>query len=103
MSTEPPRDPASRRPGWLWIGLIILVLLLAADQGFRGLERLRVNAEINALRKEGHPVGAAELQAWHGSVPDQENAALRILEAADYMAVGPETFSKWPGPAEELG
>jgi hypothetical protein len=103
MSIEPPPDPASRPPRWRWIGLILLVVLVAADQGFRGLERLRVNAEINALRKEGYPVGAAELQAWHGSVPDQENAALRILEAADYMTVGPDTFSKWPAPAEELG
>ncbi len=104
MSNEPGSEIESGRRLWPWVVLIVLLLVVGGDQVYRWVVHSQVQREINALRREGYPVGVAELQAWHRQVPDQENAALRIMEAADYLALAPNTFNdRWPARAEELG
>jgi hypothetical protein len=105
MSTESPNDHAPRRHPWFWTLLAFIGLIVGADQLYRCVLGLQVKAEMNALRKDGYPVGAAELEASLPPIPDQQNAALRIMEAADHLAVGPDALSgdKWPGRGEELG
>jgi hypothetical protein len=105
MSTEISNEfqPARRR--WPWALLMVVVLLVGADQAYRMFVRFRVQAEMTALRKDGYPVGLLELQKSYPPVADQDNAAVRIMEAADFLALGPDAFGRnlWPARGEEFG
>ncbi|HEY2951688.1 MAG TPA: hypothetical protein VGK40_03840 [Verrucomicrobiae bacterium] len=45
----------------------------------------KVDARLKAIRADGFPTSGAELDRWYRAVPDQENAALIYLQAAERM------------------
>ena len=101
MHSETP----PRKHRFFWTILILVVVLVGTDQVYRTVLHMQVKREMSALRHDGVPVGATELQKWVGVVADQENAALKILEAADYVVAPPDGFNRevWPRRSEELG
>jgi hypothetical protein len=105
MPNDYPIEQQPQRRHWTWMLLILLLLPVGADQVYRLFSHSRARAEVDALRKEGYPVGLMELQNWPGVVPDQQNAAIRILEAADSLALAPDALAriKWPTGAQEFG
>src|ERR1041385_6171649 len=90
---------------WPLVLLFGFLVLAGADQTYRLVIHAKVQRELSALRQEGFPLNVRELQHWRPAVPDQENAALRIMEAADSLALGPDASArdKLPGRAGELG
>jgi hypothetical protein len=104
MDTDTPNEvaPAGRR--WPWVLLIVGLLAIGADQAYRLILTSRIKVQLARLRQAGYPTNTRELEAAGPRVPDQQNAALRLLEAIDYLAIGPEAFNRqWPGRREELG
>ena len=102
MTTE-SHETASRKRRWPWILLGLLIAVVLVSQGYRAMVRASVRRELDALRQQGLPQNARELQSWQKPVPDQQNAALRVLEAADTLFTDGETFKHWPERGEELG
>lgn len=99
-------DPAASKPRriWPWIFLAAVVLLAGATQTFRLVKRSAVEGELTALRQEGYPTAVQDLPRWQGLLADSQNASLKILEAADYLALEPDAFRRelWPMGAEAL-
>ncbi len=103
MSTSSSRR---RLPlGWLIVGGILLLVVVA-----RLIQSSASQSQIEAIRKSGYPTTLAELQQWYEDVPAEENAALKILEAADSNIDASEKASNlpgigktpWPGPGVKL-
>ena len=107
MSSDRQSAARPRKHRFLGTVLIVAVVLVGADQVYRLILQGQVHAELDAFRKQGYPVTAAELgksQSSLSALPDSENGALKILEAADDLALSPDAFSpgRWPMRAEEM-
>jgi hypothetical protein len=102
-SMDTPLESQSPRRRWPWFILIALMALVGADQAFRVIKHSQVQREMEALRKEGYPVTGRELAKWHPGVPDLENAAIRIMEAARLESLPDDAFNQHWGRTEELG
>jgi len=85
--------------------LLIALIIAVSTQGYRLFVQSQVRRELVALGQEGFPVSPRELQDSRDPIPDQENAAMRIMEAVDYLALDPNAFRQgiWPARTEELG
>jgi hypothetical protein len=59
-----------------------------------------VNARLSALKAAGYPTSGAELNAWYASVPDNENAALKLGEAFAVLRGYPDERSNEVASAE---
>jgi len=59
----------------------ILLLLLGWFLVWRGTLFWRVHKEFSALRTAGIPASGKELNSWYAHVPENENAAIPLLEA----------------------
>jgi hypothetical protein len=103
MNTEHPRGPQGRRRRWPWALFALVLIVVVGTQGYRLLLRNQVRRELSAIRQNGFPASPGELQNWRGPVPDKENAALRILEATDYVTLDGGFLQNWPSRSEELG
>ncbi len=105
MNEEFAVEPRVRRRRWPWALLILALAVVAGTQGYRLFVRSQIRREVAAIQREGFPTTCRDLQAWRVSIPARENAAVRILEATDYLDLPPNGFgqSKWPAPTEELG
>jgi hypothetical protein len=104
-SLETQTDTARRPLRWSWILLGLLVFAAVIVQVYRLTRARAVQSEMAALRAQGFPVTVRELQSWRGGIPDKENAAIKIMEAVDYLALENDAFGKnrFPAHAEELG
>src|SRR6267143_486852 len=89
------RDNFSRRVFFgVGAGLSLLVLGLAvAVIVWRMRLGKEVNARLSALQAAGYPTSGAELNAWYTSVPDNENAGLKLGEAFAVMRSYPDERS----------
>lgn len=105
MNNEYSDAPRARRRRWPWVLLVLALAIVVGTQGYRLFLQSQVRRELAALRQDGFPTNTRELQTWREPVPDKQNAALRILEAADLLALPPNSFaqSRWPSRTEELG
>lgn len=107
MTTEFSSRSRSRSWRWLWALLGVALTFVAATQVYRLFLQAQVRRELNAFRQEEIPTNLRELEDRQAAVPDQENAAVRILEAADYLALAPAPDAlcddRWPGRTAELG
>ncbi|MFO1498603.1 MAG: hypothetical protein U1G07_09460 [Verrucomicrobiota bacterium] len=93
--------PKKRRWPWVLAGLVVaLVFTIAA---YRAWLNAAIGRELASFRQQGYPIALSGLQSWYGPVPDRQNAALRILEAADFLALDDNSFKHWPDRTEELG
>ncbi|MSU63321.1 MAG: hypothetical protein EXS31_13145 [Pedosphaera sp.] len=77
--------------GWLIIGGILLLVVVRLIQS--GSSR----NEIETIRKSGYPTTLAELHEWYQDVPAEENAALKILEAANSKIDASDKALNLPG------
>jgi hypothetical protein len=80
------------RIGWLVVGGIVLLFVAV-----RLVQRGRASRDIGEIRKAGYPTTLQELQDWYPDVPAAENAALKILEAADVKHDPPQNGTEIPG------
>ena len=103
MSSALESRPCKRR--FLHRLLILALVLVGVDQVYRLIYHIQVGHELRSLRNLGYLVPAADLGKSQRAVPDQENGALKILEAADYLSLPPDAFNpdQWPARAEEMG
>ena len=69
---------------FILLGLALLLVTLVIV--WRTNLSSKVDARLKAIRADGFPTSAAELDQWYTAVPDKENAALIYLQAADQMA-----------------
>src|SRR5437899_11223336 len=89
------RDNFSRRVFFgvgAGLGLLVLGLAVAVIVWRMHLTN-DVNARLSALQAAGYPTSGAELNAWYASVPDNENAALKLGEAFAVMRGYPDERS----------
>ena len=54
----------------------------------------QVSARFAAVKAAGYPTNPAELDAWYAAVPEQENAALLVIQATNLLAKPPPGDSK---------
>lgn len=93
------RDAGQERPWrWLWVFLTIAVIVLVTLQVYRMKEHGKVAVQIDALRQAGHPVTVWQLQDKLEAIPDDDNAALLVQQAADALDFPNDAFSRdrWP-------
>ena len=95
---------ASKRR-WPLALLLIALIIAVSTQGYRLFLQSQVRRELVALSQEGFPASPRELQDSREAIPDQDNAAMRIMEAVDYLALDPNAFRQgiWPARTKELG
>ncbi|MBI3417071.1 MAG: hypothetical protein HY043_17400 [Verrucomicrobia bacterium] len=61
------------------LGLFICIALFVASRFVRGSARQRA---LEKFRAAGYPTTLTELDAWYPAVPDEQNGAPRLLDAA---------------------
>ncbi len=66
----------------LGLGLLLVVAVIV----WRTSLASKIDARLKAIRADGFPASAAELDQWYTTVPEKENAALIYLQATDVMA-----------------
>jgi hypothetical protein len=86
MSKPPP--PPGKRPHWgnpIQLILAICAVLLVLAVAWYAVGRLRERSEVKRLEKQirqkGDPLTLAELAATYPAIPDDQNAAIPLLEA----------------------
>ncbi|MCP4712150.1 MAG: hypothetical protein GY869_26300, partial [Planctomycetes bacterium] len=100
MKKKSPTDGASKTalPKWV-IFLVIIVLLILSPVAHKAWQKSRVAAKLQSFRDAGLPATAAELETWRPFPPPEQNAAVKLSEAAEL--VGPWKEEKF-GPDIEL-
>ena len=85
-----PQRPRRRIVLWTVLGILAFLILapILALVIWRASLTAKINRELAAIRAAGLPTSPAELDAFYRQVPDNENAALLVLEAA-HMAPAP--------------
>src|SRR6185436_3263992 len=85
MSKPPP--PPGKRPHWgnpIQLILAICAVLLVLAVAWYAVGRLRERSEVKRLEKQirqkGEPLSLAELAATYPAIPDDQNAAIPLLE-----------------------
>ena len=84
----PSRTPRER---WSWrrrfvVTLAVLAIVLALPTWvLHRAGRIRRQSEIDAIRAAGEPMTFEDLDALRGSIPDAQNAALRIVPLFDVL------------------
>lgn len=94
IETQPPVPPIPGRWVWLRRGLLFLgIVLMAAALARWQWQRVadhRLRNEIASLRHRSIPVTGADFERLSvGNVPDQDNAAIALEDAAHQIAVAP--------------
>jgi hypothetical protein len=64
--------------------IFLALLLLAGLLAFRHIPAQGVQKQLDAIRAAGHPLSSSELDKWYPQVPDEQNRALLILDAAKH-------------------
>ena len=84
--------------------LAMAVALFGCLGGYRAYFAGKVEAQLDAIRQAGEPVNATDLDRWYENVSVDENAALKVLEAADALAIDSRLMAKleWPTRSEPL-
>ncbi|MCP4711254.1 MAG: hypothetical protein GY869_21755 [Planctomycetes bacterium] len=77
----PQNQKKSQRPKWI-ILLIIIALLLLGFIAHKGLKKQQIQNKLQSYRDQGLPATAAELETWHKYPPENQNAALKVIQAA---------------------
>ena len=70
-----------------WWAVPVFLILLALSMGAVNLRFAQLaNRAVESLRMEGFPVNAIELDKWYEVVPENDNAALRVIAAGSWMS-----------------
>jgi hypothetical protein len=80
-----PKPHQSKVPGWVWLLIALVVVpLLGAVIGFVGF-RMSSSSAVAKLEQQvhrrGEPLTLAQLQKNYPAIPDQQNAAVRLMAA----------------------
>lgn len=81
--------PSKRRGLLIWGIVLTAVLLGFANMYFQSKSKL--NKRLANVRNSNYPVTLAELDKWYETVPENENAALLVIDAYNRM-VRPLSF-----------
>jgi len=76
--------PKTALPKWV-IFLVIIVLLLLSPVVHKAWQKSRVAAKLQGYRDAGLPTTAAELETWRPPPPPEQNAAVKLSEAAELI------------------
>ena len=71
----------------------LFVLLVVSLLIWRGKLAMEVDAKLQAIRAAGLPTSGEELNAYYTAVPDNENAALVMIQAFALMRDFPDSRS----------
>ena len=99
--STPPALPSSapkrrrRMPLPISIGLCLLGLLVVTFLIWRIHLASQINARLAAIKAAGYPVNATELDEWYEAVPENENAALIVVQAIGQLKTN-GLNSVWP-------
>src|SRR5262249_6440148 len=85
MSSEFSDPPLQARHSLWWLVLAALLVLVGADQVFRLVLHSRTQNQLAQFKSQGYPVNVFDLESWRPAPPDKANAAVCVLEAADYL------------------
>ena len=94
MGNAVPGGPRRRWRTCCLVPVGIVLVLLGGCVGYRVYLRVRINAELQAIRDAGHPVTLEELNAFYPQ-PEGENAADLLVQAADLLVPLPERADEW--------
>lgn len=91
------KAPELLRRKRFWV-LLLVCLMVGGVAIFRFVTRVRIKAELNAIRAAGLPRDSVELDRWAPPVETRENAALEILNAARLYSALPskQMDYNWP-------
>lgn len=103
MKDEFSHEWRAGRRRWPWVLLILGLAIVVGTQAYRLFLQSQIRREVAAIQQEGFPTTSRDLQAWRGPIPATENAALRILEATDYLPPSGFGQTEWPSSTEEMG
>ncbi len=87
VAAVPVVDAKRRRrmPRYISIPLYALGLLLMTFLIWRINLASQINARLAAAKAAGYPVNTTELDAWYEAVPENENAALLVMQAIEQL------------------
>lgn len=88
-------------------GLGVLTIVIATDHV---TSQNKIEARLDKIRKAGYPATSSELNEWHATLPDVENAALIYQEAIDLLVQASRSSpnlpvfgqAEWPKSGSEL-
>jgi hypothetical protein len=83
-----------RRYRWVWSAAAVLLLAAGWFAWHRFSLARQVQAKLDALRAAKYPVTIEDLGRWQPAVPDKENAALKIQEAAAAITIDPASLGQ---------
>ncbi|MCP4707863.1 MAG: hypothetical protein GY869_04495 [Planctomycetes bacterium] len=75
-------NPKKRNRSKLIITIIIFTLLLLGVYAYKTIKIRQLQNKLQSYRNAGLPANAAELEKWHKYPPENQNAALVLVEAA---------------------
>jgi hypothetical protein len=90
------RRIAGRIIKWGFLGFLAIFLIWRIDLAFR------VSHRLDAVKNEGYPVNAKELDAWYPAVSDEENAALLYVKAGGILHIDNETENQFAKIFQQL-
>ena len=104
MTTDSIPSGRPRSQWWLWIGIILVLLGVVGMTGYRDSLRRRLAVLDAAIHQAGEPTTSKEADGWYSAVPADENAALKIMEAADLLVPNSTRMGDgdWPARGESL-
>jgi hypothetical protein len=92
----PPPAPAASSSVGRRVAMVfgcIVVLVVGSFALWRGLLAHSVNSQFAKIRAAGYPVSGAEINAWRGTVPDNENGARAISRGLAMIRTFPDSRS----------